>query len=870
MEWGAYSSSHRETHTTSSVITWSYPTAVTKDSPVITLCDGIPRGGPYASQSLVTTVTTSTVRSTYVNTSGTAAPTCSLGSRDCSSLWSLWSRHKSTFSQTRTASNAAFSKDPTYWTPTCTQKYSCEEMCVFGGMEAVELYYWPEPWSEDLICPNATRTTPPDKRQTASPVIATVGNMTMTSPTAYLHFSRLYARDIMLTRTCGQDMTSVWVPVPPEEISSMPDGGIYHAPTDSAKPFNFANLAKTTVSGVEIPLVQSSAYWWPNSCKDNPRSIKNTCAPATIRNDYRPNLLYRSELQTLQPEWVTCSPLRGAFGTHFMHDPPIPLTSAAFLVEPSSKVTVDQPVKTSKPAEPSKPATEHLPTSTSPPRTTDVVKPTNAPPQQPSSAQSDPADPVNTGIPDSGSSPPESSNPGDTDPGNSGPGSSNPGSSDPGSSDPGGSNPGNSDPGSSDPGDSNPGNSDPEGSGSGSSNPGSSGPGGSDPGSSNPGNSGPSAPSNPSDPSSDDDDSNKNNLPATVTIALPASSISKGGEGGGGRGREPTVITAGGSTYTAIPGVGLDLGTTTVRPGEPGWVTVGNEAVSVGTGGVVVVADGEQTGVYGGEPGSAVVTVGGSAFTAVAGQDVVIGGTATVRAGEPAVTVGGEVVSMGVHGVVVGGSTIDWQEGAATDVILSVGGDAATIEGHTVSLAPSGVVVVDGYSRAYSGISGAVVTAGDQTFTIAGVAEGVASMSAETVLIIGSLTLTASRPASNSNVIVVGSRTLTVGGVAATIGGEVLSAAAGGIARGGSTTLALGPSKTTAETAASNTRSSTKTTGGSSEATAALDSGGVAGGAKTSASNQTGGARSFAGKTEFSIFVLTLSASTVLALAFFL
>lgn len=173
-------------------------------------------------------------------------------------------------------------------------------MCVFGGMEAVELYYWPEPWLEDLICPNATRTTPPDKRQTAFPVIATVGNMTMTSPTAYLHFSRLYARDIMLTRTCGQDMTSVWVPVPPKEISSMPDGGIYHAPTDSAKPFNFANLAKTTVSGVEIALVQSSAYWWPNSCKDNPRSIKNTCAPATIRNDYRPNLLYRSELQTLQ------------------------------------------------------------------------------------------------------------------------------------------------------------------------------------------------------------------------------------------------------------------------------------------------------------------------------------------------------------------------------------------------------------------------------------------------------------------------------------------------------------------------------------------------------------------------------------------
>ncbi|KAF4300724.1 hypothetical protein GTA08_BOTSDO10769 [Botryosphaeria dothidea] len=677
-EWGAYSSSHRETYTTSYVITWSYPTAVTKDSPVITLCDGIPRGGPYASQSLVTTVTTSTVRSTYVNTSGTAAPTCSLGSRDCSSLWSLWSRHKSTFSQTRTASNAAFSKDPTYWTPTCTQEYSCEEMCVFGGMEAVELYYWPEPWLEDLICPNATRTTPPDKRQTAFPVIATVGNMTMTSPTAYLHFSRLYARDIMLTRTCGQDMTSVWVPVPPKEISSMPDGGIYHAPTDSAKPFNFANLAKTTVSGVEIALVQSSAYWWPNSCKDNLRSIKNTCAPATIRNDYRPNLL----------------PLRGAFGTHFMHDPPIPLTSAAFLVEPSSKVTVDQPVKTSKPAEPSKPVTEHLPTSTSPPRTTDAVKPTDAPPQQPSSAQSDPADPVNTGIPDPGSSPPESSNPGDTGPGNSGPGSSNPGGSDPGGS--------------------NSGNSDPEGSGSGSSNPGSSGPGGSDPGSSKPGNSGPSAPSDPSDLSSDDDDSNNNNLPATVIIALPASSISKGGEGGGGRGREPTVITAGGSTYTAIPDVGLDLGTTTVRPGEPGWVTVGNEAVSVGTGGAVVVADGEQTGVYGGEPSSAVVTVGG------------------------------EVVSMGVHGVVVGGSMIDWQEGAATGVILSVGGDAATIEGHAVSLAPSGVVVVDGYSRAYSGISGAVVTAGDHTFTIAGVAEGVASMSAETVLTIGSLTLTAS------------------------------------------------------------------------------------------------------------------------------
>lgn len=894
VSWSSYNKSHAITYTTSSTFYVNWYTGIPRgspDDPVITLCDGIPRGGNYSYMTWQSSTTVSEDTATTYNYSGTAVPSCSFGGQECSSLWSLWSLEKSAWSQTRTATATQdnFYQDPDFWQPNCENPNACDERCFLWGTEEVDLYYWPEPWSEDIICgPNATRTSPWDinKRQNTAPAIATVGNMTMTSPSAYLYFSTMYARADLgaSAQTCGQDMTSVWVAVPPGELYSLPGQPGYDGPTQLAKPFNFANLAKTTVSGVEIPLVPSSAYWWPNSCQDNPYNLINTCAPSTMHDNYRPNVLYRTQLQHLQPAWSGCAPINQFFGTYTMHDPPIPLTTAGALLPPATTTAAEDPAPTTTPAEPSNTAADPLPTNTSPSDPVDSGSPTAAPSQpsvpepseSPPEPGSDPEDPGNEdpGSGDPGSGDPGSEDPGSSDPGNGDPGNQDPGSSDPGASDPGSeepedsdpdssdpvtSDPGSSDPGNSDPGNSDPANSDPGSSDPGISNPGSldpgnnsdpgssspgdlldpseSNPGASDPGSSNPGGSSdPGAadpgsspgPENGGDPGTSDPDSSTGggsgtsnpdgsdpsgggNDPTVVIIPLDPAASAPGSAGGNGE----AVITVGGSTYTAVPGEEIGLGSVIASAGGPA-VAVGGQVVSVGESDIVVI-DGGQKQTYGEIPG-AVVTVGGSTITAVAGQGVGVGGTTTLEAGGAAATVSGQVVSLGSGGVVVDGSTVAYStlngQGSsgqpAQDATLSVGGPAVTIDGHTLSLAPSGVVVVDGSSQAFSGAQASVTLPGGQTLTIAAGSSG-STDSAETVITLSSLTLTADRPADSTSVIVVGSQTLTVGGPAITSGGKTLSAASGGIVVDGTTTFAVSAPTTSSEGEETGTKSTSST-----------------------------------------------------------
>ncbi|OJD30426.1 transcription factor c6 [Diplodia corticola] len=327
------------TYTTSSVSWTSWLTSTTRatnDTPVITLCDGIPRGGLLTEHGWESSETTFVVTKSSYNCNATVAPSCSLNSKDCTKLWSLWSR-KSSWSRTQTATDDVnFHADPDYWQPSCARPDTCAEACFIWGTDYVDLYYWPESWSTDVICSgsNGTRSDPTERRSTAVQVTTTVGTFTMTSPTAYLYFSTMYARDSNASdaQTCGHDMSSVWVPVPPGELSSLPHDRL----SGQAQSFNFAHLAKSTVSGYEIPLVPSSAYWWPNSCSGD---SNGSCAPATIRDDYKPNLLYQTSLQNLQPNWGSCKPVWQMRGFCGMRDPPVVLKTADHLVRRSLTTT---------------------------------------------------------------------------------------------------------------------------------------------------------------------------------------------------------------------------------------------------------------------------------------------------------------------------------------------------------------------------------------------------------------------------------------------------------------------------------------------------------------------------------------------------
>lgn len=165
-------------------------------------------------------------------------------------------------------------------------------------------------------------------------------------------------------------------------------------------------------------------------------------------------------------------------------------------------------------------------------------------------------------------------------------------------------------------------------------------------------------------------------------------------------------------------------------------------------------------------------------------------------------------MSVGSDGAVIGGSTVLFSSvdggsaGAAaavpttgSNVVLSVGGSASEIDGHTISLASSGIVVVDGTSQILQSgsVGGAIITAGGQTFSIVGAVgsaavDGATRAATEVVLTIGSETMTAIRPFGSTGIVVIGDQTLSVAGPPVTTTGVVLSAGIDGVVINGTTT----------------------------------------------------------------------------------
>jgi hypothetical protein len=182
------------------------------------------------------------------------------------------------------------------------------------------------------------------------------------------------------------------------------------------------------------------------------------------------------------------------------------------------------------------------------------------------------------------------------------------------------------------------------------------------------------------------------------------------------------VINIDGKTHTISEQNGVPVidGTPLPTGGSP--MTVDGKSVNA-VGGAVVI--GTQTidlaSHHTADSQAAVFTVNGQAFSAVHGSNsgvAIIDGT-TLSVGGQAVTVQGAIVSAASNGVVVDGSTIEYENASPTAspavltlgsniatasaigsdvfvigrVTLTAGGSDATISGHTVSAASTGVVV---------------------------------------------------------------------------------------------------------------------------------------------------------------------------------
>ena len=244
---------------------------------------------------------------------------------------------------------------------------------------------------------------------------------------------------------------------------------------------------------------------------------------------------------------------------------------------------------------------------------------------------------------------------------------------------------------------------------------------------------------------------------------------------------QAAAVTIGGSTYTAFSGSPLVIGSNTLSEGGPD-ATISGQLVSLGPQGIAV---GSNSVAYSATPTGgvgAVVSIGGNLYTAYSAAPLAIGST-TLSAGGPAGTVDGQRISVGSNGVVVGSSTEAYFAAAApteTDgaivtlggnvysassgapliigsTTLSAGGPAALIDGQKISMGPQGIVV--GSTTASYSVSGPQSELPNLAVTL------------------GLQVYTASESSGN---VVVGSITLTPGGPAQTISGEVLSAAPSG------------------------------------------------------------------------------------------
>jgi hypothetical protein len=340
-------------------------------------------------------------------------------------------------------------------------------------------------------------------------------------------------------------------------------------------------------------------------------------------------------------------------------------------------------------------------------------------------------------------------------------------------------------------------------------------------------------------------------IDGTRTVGLP-----NGGLGPAGVASQ-AILTLGSSTVTAVLAAGIGnaivIDGTTVVPGGSA-ITVDGTRLSAGTAGLVIA--GTQTiprSAFDPAPtaaaaSQAVFTLGSDIITAFvppgAVATIVVDGT-TLSAGGSAITVDGTRLSAGTAGLVIGGTqTIPVADiGSATaaaaglQTVLTIGSSTITAtlpsrSGNTIvvdgtTLSPGGsTITVDGTVLSI-GTAGLVV-GGTQTIPFASMGSATTSSNAlQTVLIIGSSTITATLPFGTGNIIVVDGTTLSPGGSAITVDDTELSAGTAGLVAGGTRTVALtattGGSQTTDRTVTSSPTTPAATDPGSTSESAQSD-----------------------------------------------
>ncbi|KAI6800096.1 hypothetical protein KC361_g2545 [Hortaea werneckii] len=372
---------------------------------------------PYATSTYTTTLTAvgsgilheptstgepSTITSTKIITflskvSGTAVPTpqCSLPPivPQCQSEWDAWfaggaeggvtppcAQASIDSSQCSTAISNAYADQPiwgnsalnawmtngtsTWWpttrsfAPSCT--LGCQTCAVTGN--TVQVYYWPP--STATMVENGTMTARPSALPSSGngsePVIAVVDNTTLTSPTVYISYAKLYAsnscsgigrtiRNTIIPLSSSAELSSLAYHVIDDNIGFRPGHWVGGSWKYVTKPFNYNDLQEPIPESIynQMPACQVRSHAWVTAGVGG----NFTCSPHVA---YAPLIAIPTQVFDIDPAWASCT---GWYGG--LYDPPKALQGATAIATPE----VPTPVEATSASAGSK-ATDSLPTQT--------------------------------------------------------------------------------------------------------------------------------------------------------------------------------------------------------------------------------------------------------------------------------------------------------------------------------------------------------------------------------------------------------------------------------------------------------------------------------------------------------------------------
>ncbi|KAI7284368.1 hypothetical protein KC345_g2323 [Hortaea werneckii] len=397
---------------------------------------------PYATSTYTTTLTAvgsgilheptstgepSTITSTKIinflsKVSGTAVPKpqCSLPPivPQCQSEWDAWfaggaqggvtppcAQASIDNSQCSTAISNAYADQPiwgnsalnawmtngtsTWWpttrsfAPSCT--LGCQTCAVTGN--TVQVYYWPP--STATMVENGTMTARPSALPSSGnrsePVIAVVDNTTLTLPTVYISYAKLYAsnscsgigrtvRNTIIPLSSSAELSSLAYHVIDDSIGFRPGhwvGGSWEYVT---KPFNYDDLQEPIPESIynQMPACQVRSHAWVTADVGG----NFTCSPHVA---YAPLIAIPTQVFDIDPAWASCT---GWYGG--LYDPPKALQGATAVATPE----VPTPVKVTS-ASAGSTATDSLPSQTATALPADPSGSSGADPSDPNASSKD-------------------------------------------------------------------------------------------------------------------------------------------------------------------------------------------------------------------------------------------------------------------------------------------------------------------------------------------------------------------------------------------------------------------------------------------------------------------------------------------------